>query len=142
MPGMPKFTKSPPEVIAAFDAASPSRAGVERKSMFGYPALFVNGNMFAFTFGRNIVIRLDAPGRAKAVKAGAVPFEIMPGRPMAEYIGVAGAAMKGPALRRWLADGLAYAVTLPPRAVKGATSKAKSSGAKKVTATKPAARKT
>jgi len=134
MPGrqMPKFTKTPPEVVAAFDAASPSRGDIERKTMFSYPALFVNGNMFAFTFGPKIAVRLSDAGRAKAAKAGALPFEVMPGHGMKEYVSVPTSAMKGAGLRKWVADSLAYAETLPAKisapktARKSAAAKARS----------------
>ncbi len=115
---MPKFTKTPREIVAAFDAASPSRSDVQRKTMFSYPALFVKGNMFAFTFGPKIAVRLDEAGRAKAAKAGAGPFEPMPGRQMKEYVSVPASAMKGAALKKWIADGLAYADTLPAKTAK------------------------
>jgi len=120
---MPKFTKTPPEVIAAFDGASPARSGIARKTMFSYPALFVNGNMFAFTFGPKIAVRLDETGRAKAAKAGARRFEPMPGRPMGEYVEVPAKDMKGAALKRWIADGLVYAETLPAKTAKTAKTK-------------------
>jgi hypothetical protein len=109
---MPKFTKTPPEVLAAFDAASPSRADVERKRMFSYPALFVRGNMFAFTFGPKIAVRADEATRAKP---GMKRFEPMPGRPMGEYVEVPAKDMKGAALKRWMTAALAYADTLPPK---------------------------
>lgn len=115
---MPKFTKTPPEIVVAFDGASPTRGDIERKTMFSYPALFVKGNMFAFTFGPKIAVRLDEAGLDKAAKAGAAQFEVMPGRGMKEYITVPAAAMKGAALKKWLADGLAYADTLPAKAAK------------------------
>jgi TfoX/Sxy family transcriptional regulator of competence genes len=146
MPDMPKFTKSPPAVIAAFEAASPSRPGVERRSMFGCPALFLNGNMFAFAFGPRIAVRLDVPGRAKAAKAGAPLFEMMPGRPMAEYIDLPGSAMRVPALRKWIAEGLSYAETLPAKVGKKTANATKATGAKtsrkRPAANKPIARKT
>ncbi|MDQ2952556.1 MAG: TfoX/Sxy family protein [Chloroflexota bacterium] len=136
---MPKFIKTPPEIVAAFDAASPSRGDIERKTMFSYPALFVKGNMFAFTFGPKIAVRLGEAGRARAVKSGAGPFEPMPGRGMKEYVTVPPAAMKGAPLKKWIADGLVYADTLPvktkakPTAMKGVpkTSATKASGKKK-----------
>lgn len=118
MPGMPTFTKTPPEVIAAFDAASPARVDVQRKPMFGYPALFLRGNMFAGTFGPKIVVRLGEAERAKAVHAGATPFEPMPGRAMKEYVVLPASAMKGAPLKRWLALALANAETLPAKAAK------------------------
>ena len=108
---MPKFTKTPPEIVAAFDAASPPRKGIERKTMFSYPALFVNGNMFAFTFGPKIAVRAD-----EATRANMKRFEPMPGRPMGEYVEVPAKDMRGAALKKWMASGLAYAESLPPKA--------------------------
>jgi hypothetical protein len=112
---MPKFTKTPPEVVAAFDAASPSRGDIDRKTMFSYPALFVKGNMFAFTFGPKIAVRADETTRAKP---GVKRFEPMPGRPMGEYVEVPAKDMKGAALKKWMAAGLAYGDTLPAKAKK------------------------
>jgi len=127
MPGrkMPKFTKTPPEVVAAFDAASPSRGDIERKTMFSYPALFVKGNMFAFTFGPKIAVRASEATRAKP---GMKRFEPMPGRPMGEYVEVPAKDAKGAALKKWMADALTYADALPAKA-------------KKTTAKKKAAKK-
>lgn len=119
---MPKFTKTPPEVVAAFDAASPSRGDIERKSMFSYPALFVKGNMFAFTFGPKIAVRADEATRAKP---GMKRFEPMPGRPMGEYVEVPVKDMRGAPLKTWMAAGLAYADTLPVKAKKKPASKKK-----------------
>ena len=110
---MPKFTKTPPEVVAAFDAASPTGKGIERKTMFSYPALFVNGNMFAFTFGPKIAVRADEATRAKGKR-----FEPMPGRPMGEYVEVPATEMKGAALKKRMAAALAYTETLPVKAKK------------------------
>ena len=118
---MPKFTKTPPEVVAAFDAASPSRGDIERRTMFSYPALFVKGNMFAFTFGPKIAVRADEATRAKS---GVKRFEPMPGRPMGEYVEVPAKDMKGAALKKWFTDGLAYADTLPAKKKSAAKKKA------------------
>jgi hypothetical protein len=112
---MPKFTKTPPEIVAAFDAASPSRGDIERRTMFSYPALFVKGNMFAFTFGPKIAVRANEATRARP---GLKRFEPMPGRPMGEYVEVPAKDMKGATLRKWMAEGLAYADTLPAKAKK------------------------
>src|SRR5213593_2445594 len=117
---MPKFTKTPPDVIAAFDAASPSRGDIERKTMFSYPALFVKGNMFAFTFGPKIAVRADEATRAKP---GMKRFEPMPGRPMGEYLEVPAKDAKGAALKKWMSSALAYADTLPAKAKKAAPKK-------------------
>ena len=119
---MPKFTKTPPEVVKAFDTASPSRGDIERKTMFSYPALFVKGNMFAFTFGPKIAVRADEATRAKP---GIKRFEPMPGRPMGEYVEVPAKDMKGAPLKKWMSDGLAYADTLPAKAKKTPAAKRK-----------------
>lgn len=122
---MPKFTKTPPALIAAFEAATPNDARVAKRTMFGYPAYFLEGNMFAFTFGPRIAVRVDDARRAKMGKTGA-PFEIMPGRPMKDYVEVPASGMKGAALKKWIADGLAAADRLPAKTV-----------AKKTTAPRP-----
>ena len=119
---MPKFVKTPPALVAAFDAASPSRPDIARKTMFSYPALFVNGNMFAFTFGPHVAVRLSDEGRTKAIKAGAKPFEVMPGGAMGEYIEIPATDAK--TLKAWFVKGLAYADTLPPKAPKPKAKKA------------------
>ena len=122
---MPKFTKSPPELLASFDAAMPGDPRVVRKTMFGCPAYFLNGNMFAFTFGPRVAVRVDGTRRSKT-GTGAAVFEIMPGRPMKDYVEVPVSATKGVALRRWIAEGLAAAEGLPSKATKKApTSKTK-----------------
>src|SRR5437868_6615038 len=136
---MPKFTKTPPEVLAAFDAASPSRSDIERRTMFSYPALFVKGNMFAFTFGPKLAVRLSEDGRAKAAKAGAPRFEPMPGRPMGEYVEVPAKDMKGASLKKCIADSLAYADTLAPKTKKPTATK--KSVTKNGTPTKSGAKK-
>ena len=129
---MPKFTKTPPEIVAAFEAARPDRPDVERKTMFSYPAFFVNGNMFAFTFGPKIAVRLSDAGRTRAAKSGATPFEVMPGHGMKEYVTVPATASQGAALRRWIGDGLAYAQTLPAKTA----ARTKAAATKKTTSRK------
>jgi hypothetical protein len=89
--------------------------------MFSYPALFVKGNMFAFTFGPKIAVRADEATRAKP---GMKRFEPMPGRPMGEYVEVPAKDMTAPALKRWMSSALAYADTLEPKAKKSAAKKA------------------
>jgi TfoX/Sxy family transcriptional regulator of competence genes len=125
-----QWKKTPPELAATFDKAAPKDPKVVRKPMFGYPALFLNGNMFAGTFQDKIVVRLDEPVRARATKAGAKPFEPMPGRPMKEYVVVPAADVAKPAaLAKWIEQARTYAMTLPmktrpaKKTVKKATAK-------------------
>jgi Regulator of competence-specific genes len=115
------WKKAPESLVALFDEVAPHDAPVERRKMFGYPAVFVRGNMFAGLHEDRLVMRLPEAERAEFMALpGAVPFEPMPGRPMKEYV-VAPAALLGDpdALRGWLDRSLRYAVTLPPKPGKG-----------------------
>lgn len=111
-----QWKKTPPELAAKFDRAAPKDPSVVRKPMFGYPALYLNGNMFAGTFQDKIVTRLSEADRARALKAGAKPFEPMPGRPMKEYVVVPAADVGKPAaLAKWVEQARTYAATLPEK---------------------------
>jgi TfoX/Sxy family transcriptional regulator of competence genes len=112
------WKKSPPELIAAFEKAKPADPNVESRQMFGYPALFVNGNMIAGTFQDKITVRFGE-NRTLAGTKTAKPFEPMPGRPMTGFFVVPDPVVKSPAqLRAWVAHAYSYAKTLPPKAAK------------------------
>lgn len=53
--------------------------------MFGYPAAFVNGNMFTGVFADRVFVRLPADELAEAARLGGKLLEPMPGRPMKAY---------------------------------------------------------
>src|SRR5438552_11317983 len=111
-----EWKKTPPELAAKFDRAAPKDRNVVRKPMFGYPALFLNGNMFAGTFQDKIVARLSETDRERAFNAGTKQFSPMPGRPMKEYVVVPAADVAKPAaLAKWVAQSHAYAKTLPAK---------------------------
>ena len=85
--------------------------------MFGYPAAFVRGHMFAGLFQDSMILRLSAEDRADCSgRLGAQPFEPMPGRPMREYLTVPPAMLESPAeLERWVGKAFAYAGSLPAK---------------------------
>jgi TfoX/Sxy family transcriptional regulator of competence genes len=121
--------KAPEALIKAFGSAVPEVPSVERRTMFGYPCAFVGGNMFCGVYEDRIVVRVSDARREAAMRAGARPFEPMPGRPMRNYLEVPPAVVSElSALREWLSDALAYTATLPrkqkPKA-KGAKSPAR-----------------
>jgi len=125
-----EWKKTPPELAAKFDRAAPKDPKVVRKPMFGYPALFLNGNMFAGTFQDKIVARLSEAARERALSAGAKQFSPMPGRPMKEYVVVPAADVAKPAaLAKWVAQAHTYAKTLPAKEKKTAAKKGASSRA-------------
>jgi TfoX/Sxy family transcriptional regulator of competence genes len=109
------WKKSPPELIAAFEKAKPDDPSVTSRPMFGYPALFVKGNMFAGTYQDKIVVRFgDDPTIAGAKTAK--NFEPMPGRAMKDYLVVPESVVKSPAkLRAWIDHAHAYATKLPAK---------------------------
>lgn len=110
-----RWEKSPPDLIACFDAALPRDEQVVRRTMFGYPCAFANGNMFGGLHKDRLFVRLpEAERRALLGEPGARPFEPMPGRPMAEYV-VVPRPMSNPGLSRWLDTALRYAAGLPPK---------------------------
>lgn len=111
-----QWKKTPPELAATFDRAAPRDPKVVRKPMFGYPALYLNGNMFAGTFQDKVIARLSEAERTKAVKAGGTPFEPMPGRPMKEYVVIPASDVGRPAaLAKWMERAHAYAGSLPEK---------------------------
>ncbi len=109
------WKKSPPELIAAFEKAKPADPSIIGRPMFGYPALFLRGNMFAGTYQDKIVVRFG-DDRTIDGATSAKTFEPMPGRAMKEYLVVPDAVVKSPAkLRAWIDHAHGYAKTLPAK---------------------------
>src|SRR5438309_3586158 len=83
---MPSWSKSPGHLQEAFAAALDRFPDAERRQMFGYPAAFVNGNMWTGLHTTNWVVRLPEPAREELLRIdGARPFEPVPGRPMTGF---------------------------------------------------------
>lgn len=104
-----EWQKTPEAVADAFAAALPSDSRVERRKMFGYPAAFVGGNMFAGTYASDIVVKLGASG------GGLAEFEPMPGRKMGGFYVVPRDASQLPGLLKAAFD---YVASLPPKGSK------------------------
>jgi TfoX/Sxy family transcriptional regulator of competence genes len=81
------WTKASQALIDLFAESLPNAPGVEPRKMFGYPAAFVNGNMFAGVFQDAVFARLPAD-RWQSLERdhGARAFEPMRGRPMKDYL--------------------------------------------------------
>ena len=109
----------------AYDAALAERIrtlvqgedGLSERSMFGGLAFLVRGNMAVAASGEGgILLRVD-PAETGALVAGP-PAEraVMRGRAMDGWLRVdAGALADDEELARWVATGLAYARSLPPK---------------------------
>jgi len=134
------WRKSPPELIAAFQAAVPQDPRVERRTMFGYPSCFVGGHLTAGLHQESVVARLPA-GRREELLAlpGAAVFEPMPGRTMRELVVLPPSEAADPRrLGRWLREAVDYSATLPPKPRKPAKP---AKAAKTTEGAKPAARR-
>jgi TfoX/Sxy family transcriptional regulator of competence genes len=100
------------QTISALELDQP----VDFRPMFGCPAYFTGGNLFAGVWQETVMLRLPEDERAVAVAAGGGPFEPMPGRPMKEYVAVPRALVADPAEAAvWVRKAAAYAASLPPK---------------------------
>ena len=108
------------ELVATFDNAIGAYPLAERRLMFGMPAAFLNGNMFAGLHGERMVLRLaDEPLAELTTKPGGGPFEPMPGRPMRGYALVPPSVLADPRqLDDWLGKAFVHAQTLPAKVKK------------------------
>jgi len=114
---MPSFEKSPPELVARFDVAAARHPEAQRRKMFGYPALFVGGNLATGLFAGTWMVRL-APADLDQLLAlpGAAAFSPMPGRPMKGYATLpADVVEDDDALDGWLRRSIAFTGTLAPK---------------------------
>jgi TfoX/Sxy family transcriptional regulator of competence genes len=114
---MPSFEKSPPELVARFEAVAARHQAGQRRKMFGYPALFVGGNLASGLFADTWMVRL-APAELEALLLlpGAAPFSPMPGRTMTGSATLpAGVVSDDAALDAWVERALAFAASLPAK---------------------------
>jgi hypothetical protein len=104
-------------LVRRFASALAAAPGAESRKMFGYPAAFRHGNLFASLFQHSMILRLSPEDRTNlAARAGATAFEPMPGRPMREYVVVPPAIVESVGeVQRWLAKAYDYAGSLPPK---------------------------
>lgn len=118
---MPKWKKSSEELAALFDRITEQFENrAERKKMFGYPCIFVGGNMFSGLHQENLLLRLNEADREELLAIpGAAVFSPMPGRFMKEYIVVPPDLKANEAkLKKWIARSYEYAAALAPKAAK------------------------
>jgi TfoX/Sxy family transcriptional regulator of competence genes len=111
------WTKAPEALVRLFNMAIEQLPQAETRQMFGYPAAFTNGKMFAGLHQDNMVLRLPDDERSLFLQQpGARVFEPMPGRPMREYVVAPPALLASTAdLVAWLEKAFAYTSTLPPK---------------------------
>jgi TfoX/Sxy family transcriptional regulator of competence genes len=105
----------------------PGPPAVQRK-IFGYPAGFVNGNMFMGLFQESMNLRLAEGPREEFLKTyKAKLFEPMPGRPMREYVDVPPSVMKDKReFSPWVARAFEYGASLKPKSSSAKSKKIRS----------------
>ncbi len=112
-----KWMPSPPALVRTFERAVQHLHGAERRKMFGYPAIFVNGNMVAGLVRDRMILRLAEKERAKFLALPrAKPFIAMRGRVMKQWVVVPPTVLTSdPALKAWLRKALAHGRSLPAK---------------------------
>jgi hypothetical protein len=112
--------KSPPALIERFDAVAAEHPEATRRLTFGYPCLYVGGNMVSGLFGSHWHVKLGQAETAELMgMAGAAPFEPVPGRPMTGFTLMPDDVVADDAeVRRWVDRAIAYGASLPAKAPK------------------------
>ena len=90
----------------------------EKKKMFGCPAFFAHGSMFAGVYRNSIFIRLNEDDRARLAEVSAEikPFEPLPGRIMRQYMAIPDVLCgEEHFVREWLNRSYSYAMSLPSK---------------------------
>jgi TfoX/Sxy family transcriptional regulator of competence genes len=112
----PSFAKSPAALVARFDAVAGRHPEAQRRKMFGYPALFVGGNMATGLYEDRWVVRLFDEDIERVMAAGGAPFSPMPGKSMKGWASLPPEVVADDAaLEPWLERALAFAGSLPAK---------------------------
>jgi len=115
-----KFKKAPPELVE-FITNKMKNVKADYRNMFGYPAYFINGNMFAGLFGGKLYLKLSEQDMVeiKKICKEVTNLEPMPGRPMKGYVVLPKSMYSDEAtFSEWLERSIKYASSLPPKQTK------------------------
>ncbi|MEP7356905.1 MAG: TfoX/Sxy family protein [Anaerolineales bacterium] len=117
---MPKLEKSSPALLQAFAQTMAALPMAQTKTVFGSPAAFANGHMFAGIQNESFFLRLpDAERESFMATVSAEQWEPMPGRPMRQYVVIPAPLLEAPEqLNAWLGKSIAYVQALPAKAAK------------------------
>jgi len=114
-----KWKPSPPELAKTFEGAMETLPQAEKRKMFGYPAGFTNGYMFAGLHQDSFVLRLSDTDYAAFLRIkGAKAFEPMPGHQMSGFVVVPSQMLNSKELVTWLEKAFSNAKSLPPKETK------------------------
>ena len=115
-----KWIKAPEE-LQTFIQSLVKTVECEKRPMFGYPAFFINRNLFAGLFQDKLFLRLS-PDQVIVLKQRFPTIsnlEPMPGRPMKDYFVIPEALYRDSTIiPRVVRECAAYCSTLAPKAAK------------------------
>lgn len=120
--------KKAPQELVDFIMAKMKHRNCDYKKMFGYPAYFFNGNMFAGVHGDKLFLRLSSADMAEitTVYKNVTAFEPMPGRAMKGYVVLPKPLYSDDKIfAEWLDKSINYVSSLPPKHGKRDKSKLK-----------------
>jgi TfoX/Sxy family transcriptional regulator of competence genes len=120
-----KLVKPSPGLITEFRAMQPQLSRGQLRKMFGYDAVFVNGNMAVGLWQNTCVVKVSPADQATLLERGlAVPFAPMKGRVMTGWLELSEELAHDPEeLLAWSERAVTFIATLPPK-VKKASPKA------------------
>ncbi len=110
--------KKAPEELVQFLSQKMKSVKCDYRKMFGYPAYFINGNMFAGIHGEKLFVRLPEAEVEEIMNAklNVTCFEPMPGRAMAGYVVLPKSVYSNEKLfDKWLNKSVNYVSSLPPK---------------------------
>jgi TfoX/Sxy family transcriptional regulator of competence genes len=112
-----KLTKPSAALITEFKWVQGQLPRAEPRKMFGYDALFVNGNMAVGLWQDTCVMKLSTADQAELLKRGdAKPFAPMPGRAMTGWLELTEELAHDPeTLLAWSERAVTHVATLPPK---------------------------
>jgi TfoX/Sxy family transcriptional regulator of competence genes len=116
----PSFSKSPPDLVNRFVAITAGLPDAERRQMFGYPCIFVGGNLVSGLHQSAWFVRVGDADRAELMQLpDAGPFEPMPGRAMGGYVVLPpDVVADDSAVRGWVDRAIEHGRSLPPKTPK------------------------
>ena len=122
-----QMPKSPPALIERFDTVAADFPEATRRLTFGYPCLYVGGNMATGLFGDAWHVRVSKDDTDELIRLpGARPFEPMPGRPMTGFTLLPETIVDDDAaIREWVGRAIAHVSTMPVKTPKPRTTKPK-----------------
>lgn len=112
-----EWKKAPTELVE-FISDKMKNVNCDFKKMFGYPAYFINGNMFVGVHGDKLFLRLSDSDMADIMKNcdDVTFFEPMPGRAMKGYVVLPKTLYSDNKLfKEWLDKSIKYVSSLPAK---------------------------